>query len=89
VHHNEQSRGLAEPQEDEAVFRLGVVRIADQPSLIVIKHRLGFDKRYAVLATPSKVSLGLPNGPAFSLEPRGVVAPSFLRVRRGSSAATP
>lgn len=50
MHHDEHPRGFAELQEDEAVFRLGVVWIVDQTSVIVIKHRLGFDKRYAVLA---------------------------------------
>ena len=40
---------LAKAKENKPLFLLGVVRIVNQQSIIIIEHRLRFFKRYSML----------------------------------------
>lgn len=53
---NQDSRVGAETEDDEAILGLGIVRVRDDQSGIVIEHRLGLLEAHAMLF---QVRLGL------------------------------
>ena len=54
---DEDPRVGAEAEDDEAVLGLGIVRVRDDQSGIVIEYRLGLLEAHAMLA---QIGLGLP-----------------------------
>lgn len=68
VANHEQAQGRTETEKQKSVFLIGMVRIKNPQGLTVLKHRLGFFKRYTVfvlvdsgfLLVPRRISCGCP-----------------------------
>jgi hypothetical protein len=48
VHDNEHSQRPTQPQQNEAVFRVGMIRVIDQPRPVVVEHGLGLGEGHPV-----------------------------------------
>ena len=50
MYHHQNSEPIAQPQEDESLFLVGVIRIVQQQRVLIIDYALTFLERDAVLA---------------------------------------
>ena len=51
---------VAETEDDEPLFCLGMVRVVDHQSFVVIKYRFGFFKRYVMFVLVDVVLVFIP-----------------------------
>ena len=66
VTHDESAQRRAQAEQNETIFVVGMVRVIDEPGMVVQKDRLSFLKRDAVLVLVGSVLPGIPFKPEAS-----------------------